>query len=340
VISFRIFFHSFWRSLVKSDSINPEELCRVLRSYSCSSPRILRALRTVPVPCKIREIAFVESFIGTWKDNTYDRQLIPHLSVCSDSTLIRVKNGKESAKDRLVLRDLFGGKPITFRCSDLLSCARSIELADITARIQKRLKGETPFDSWRDFKKSQRRQTSTISSSGVYIRPDKQSGNAWFGVAVVEADKPLSAKSVSSDWKQQGPLARPEGDFILSFCPEDETETQYCHTVSHRSRSLSSGALTGSAAPASADTKRGVLPFGNLAPGLHTLRETVTVAGDTVSSRRAFVLAVDPSLRNRLEEIRVQLALAWMDPEVSRDELSEYVLYVAQEVTRQEKGGK
>src|ERR1700733_1416669 len=96
---------------------------------------VLRAA-DAPVPCKVREIAFVQSFIGSWTDQTYRRSLVRNLSVCSDSELVRVLDGKQSAKDQLVLRDLFGGEPITFNCQDLLNCEKSVQLAAINERIK------------------------------------------------------------------------------------------------------------------------------------------------------------------------------------------------------------
>src|SRR6266496_243786 len=119
-----------------------------------------------PTPCTNREIAFVHSFVGTWRDDQYHRILIPNLPICSDSQLVREKDGKQSAKDQLVLIDLFAGEPIHFSCTNLV-CENPIKLADIMDKLQQRLKSRTPSESFEEFKRSHTGQTSTISRSKV-----------------------------------------------------------------------------------------------------------------------------------------------------------------------------
>jgi hypothetical protein len=264
-----------------------------------------------PAPCKIREIAFVQAFIGTWHDVTYNsRVLIKNLEICSDSELVRVKDGKQSEMDQLVLKDLFGGEPIAFKCADLLSCEQPIQLATIKDKLQQRLRGKTPGESFEEFKRSHAGQTSTISRSSVVSSRDGRLEDPWFQGAVVEAGEPLSPSALA-----------PSG--VLGY----NAEFDLCLNADKHDCGMSLPKASKYQANASA------LPFGPLPPGLHMLYRVKTLDGDTVPLRtedHAFVLAVDPSQRESgVEEIKANLALAWMDPQSTPAQLNDYVSYLA-----------
>jgi hypothetical protein len=274
-----------------------------------------------PIVCKATknnrsgEVAFVQSFIGTWNDVSYDkRTLIPHLSVCSDSELLRVKDGKQSAKDKLVVRDLFGND-ITFVCADRINCENSIKLADLTTELKKKLKGKTPVESLEEFKKSHTGQTSTISRASLIIPRTSPSDDPWSPGAVTVGGTPISSTALN--------LAETtHHNYDLDLCLN--ADRQDCDTTLPRKSLYETGE---------------VLPFGALPPGLHMLYYQVeTLHGDTVPLRtkdRAFVLAVDPSLpADSLPTITTQLELAWMDPDATTAQLTEYVYYLASKFTK------
>jgi hypothetical protein len=269
-----------------------------------------------PIPCKVREIAFVHSnTVGTWNDNTYRRRLTPNLPVCSDSELVRVKDGKQSAKDQLVLKDLFGGELILFNCQDLLNCERPIQLAEMKAKVQQKLKGRTPGESYNMFKRSHTGQTSTISRSTVIAPRGKYAEDAWLEGAVVKAGQPLQAGAVAAS----GTLSR---GYDLDLCLNADQKD--CGTSLPKSSKYQPGQAT--------------LPFGSLPLGLHMLYQVKTLEGDTVPLRtedRAFVLAVDPSLpEDALDELRAKLTLAWMDPTATPAQLSNYVAYLTSQAAK------
>lgn len=255
------------------------------------------------------EVAFVESFIGTWNDVAYNkRTLTPHLSVCSDSELFRLKDGKQSAKDQLILRDLFGND-IPFICADRLNCEHSIQLVDITNELQKRLKGKTPVESFEEFKKSHTGQASTISSWAIKPLTTPSDDPWWPLGTVAKGGNPIYASALN--W---GDSTRQ--DYDLDLCLN--ADQRDCSAAPPRKSTYKVGAAD--------------LPFGVVPPGLHILYQVKMAKGDLAPLRtkdRAFVLAVDPSSpSDLLPVISTQLALAWMDPDATTAQLSEYISYL------------
>jgi hypothetical protein len=267
-------------------------------------------------PCSKLEIAFVHSFLGTWRDEAYNnRQLVKNLPVCSDSKLVRVKEGSYSANDRLQLTDLMG-EPIRppFVCSERLNCKDAIQPSDIREKLEARLKGMSPGESLSFFQRTRTAQTSTISR----IRSASQAKSAdgvKMNNAVVTAGQPLKASAVLA-------ATQPGQTYTFDLCLNAENHS------------------CGASMPKSIPYRSGEpdLPFGKLPPGLHVLFEVKTLPDDTVPLRtgnRVFILAAHPSwTAQALSFVRTKLALALANPDAPANELDGDLLALGVELSR------
>ena len=266
------------------------------------------------VPCRKLEIAFVYSSKGAWTDATYRRNIAKkNTPVCSDSVIVRVKDGKHSTGDQLVLKDLLGQPLPPFSCPDLLNCKDPIDLKAIRAKVQESLKGKSLLESIAIFDSHKRSQTSTISPIRS-VRTNAETGVQMQDV-IVSAGEPLKASAIFPD-------GTPNDGISLDLCLN--AEKRDC------GKSLPQPKVY---RPEAAD-----LPFGKLPPGLHVLFETKTLPDDTVPVRtanRAFVLAAHPSWTPAmLEAVRTRLALAMMEPEAALGALDQYLVQLGIELSR------
>ena len=276
------------------------------------------------VPCRKLEIAFVYSSKGAWTDATYKRSIAKkNMPVCSDSSLVRVKDGKHSTGDQLVLKDLLGTAMLRFYCPDLQDCKDPIDLKAIREKVEDSLKGKSLSESIAIFFSRIRSQTSTILPIRGVVRPNGT--NDGIGVrmqnAVVSAGEPLKASAIFPD-------GAPKDGISLDLCLN--AEKRDC------GKSLPQPKVY---RPEAAD-----LPFGTLTPGLHVVYETKTLFDDTVPVRtanRAFVLAAHPSWTpSMLEAVRSRLALALMDPEAASGALDQNLIQLGVELSRPAAGSK
>ena len=255
-------------------------------------------------PCTDREIAFVHAVQGPWRDEAYhDRPLIKNLPVCSDSRLVRIKEGLYAVNDYLELTDLMG-QPVRprFNCSDLLSCKNPVQLSDIREKVKARLSGMSPSESLRFlFERRRTAETSTISRprTGLVARDP---ASLVMKNAVVLAGAPLTANAVFAE-------IQPGHSYNLDLC--FGAEKHNCGDSMPKSKPYRSG-----------DPE---LPFGKLPSGLHILYEVNTLPGDDVPLRtvnRVFVLAADPSWTPQdLDFVRTRLALALISPDITAQDL-------------------
>jgi hypothetical protein len=251
-----------------------------------------------PVSCIKNEIAYIDSFAGSWHDQTYqNRPLVKHLPVCSDSKLVRLKDGTDSSKDYLKVNSVMGD-PLRFDCAQPHTCDNAIAFTEVNKKLNDKLNGMSPLASLLySFSHFQEKGTPTISRG-----PEQNFTDPKLNSIVISAGEPIKASLVFA-------AAQVGKTYYFDLCLN--AEKQDCNESLAKSK------------PYRFDDP--YLPFGKVPPGLHVLYEVQTLPNDTVALRtenRTFILAADPSWTPEdLEFVRTSLALTLLDPDTASHEL-------------------
>ena len=266
-------------------------------------------------PCakEKHEIAFVEPATkGAFKDTTYNnRSLTPNTSICSDSHIIHVKDGKETPDDQLVLRGILGDIFPPFRCGDNLNCNNPNYLRDIIhARLLPQLQGKSLWDSFADFLRRKSAHTSTLPR-GV----GTSAGQLPMSAAILPAGSDITASILFPHGLPAGLAAPLQFDICLN------AERVDCGATIPK--------------PAS-------LPFRAVPPGLHIIWEAKPLPGDTVPIRVdgnvTFVIAAHTSWTEQdLAEARAVWSSVMTGPQFKADQLRPFLMEFATRLSQQRK---
>ncbi|MBK7928992.1 MAG: hypothetical protein IPJ98_16365 [Bryobacterales bacterium] len=261
------------------------------------------------------EVAFVEpSTIGSFSDNAYKRNLVKNTSICSDSVLVHVKDGKHSAQDQLVLRGVLGDRIPPFRCSDLLNCKDPIRLLDIHARLEEQLKGKPLIDSFRDFQQRSGAQTPTLARVGIF-RNAPSASTFRMKAAIITAGQDIDVSILFPEGLPPG--VSPSLDLCRNAERNDCGETL--------------------PKPYILDPANPVQVFWNLPRGLHVIYEAKPLPGDTVPVRTGnttFVLSAHQSWTPELlDSVMVSWSALLTDPKSTPDELDSYLVWLGRQLS-------
>jgi len=219
------------------------------------------------------EIAFVEAATkGRFQDTAYgSRALSEHVSICSNSKIIHVKDGKETADDQFVLRGIFGEKFERYRCGDNLNCNNpDFILKHIRDAVSRGLQGKSLWDSVDEFLQRCRSGQKATLPRGLETRGSGQGA-------------PLSAAILTARTNVTAEVLFP---FDVPANISSSTQFDLCQKANRVDCGRSLPRPQG-------------LPFLAIPPGLHLIWEAKPLDGDTVPVRVdgsvAYILAADPS---------------------------------------------